>query len=227
MTNATIAQKIAKIIAKADSTTNPEEAETFMSKAHDLMIAHGLDLLDLGRLSEDPVGVDKDAAEVSASYPWLRLCAGQLAAYYGCRLVTSKSGGTVRLHVIGRQSARVTFLLMLPYVKREVLNLGRIAYNEGHYKSRMLAATRMGNALALRIAGMLPSVAKHEGKGVNALVPVDVLESAMADAFPKLGGARKRRVTTDSVSSERVKGVNLNRQTEGQRLATKMLGSTL
>lgn len=43
MTDEKIADKVAKLLRKAEGTTNPNEAEAFTSKASELMIRHGID----------------------------------------------------------------------------------------------------------------------------------------------------------------------------------------
>ena len=219
----TVATKIQKLIALADSTTHPEEADTFMSKAHALMTEHGLNLLDLGKLSEDPVAVDKDAYDHAASYSFMPKLASAAAKYYGVDWARFKQGNRMLYSVAGRESARMTFMLMMPYLEREVKRVAREQFNEGHYSSRIQAATRVGNALALRIFDMARAshVKDAEGEGVNALVPVDLTEQALAEAFPRLKKGRAVKVGTDSVARNAVKNINLNAQTTGA--ATKRL----
>lgn len=220
-----ISVKISKIIAKADSTTNPEEAETFMAKAQQLMMEHGLSLLDLGRLdSDDPVAVDKDAWSHSASYGFMTKVASAAARYYGVEWCRMRHGKDMVYSVAGRESARVTFMLMLPYLEREIKRVARIAFNEGHYSSRMQAATRCGNALALRIWSMAREehVTKHRGEGLNALVPVDLVEQALAEAFPSMRKGRGGKVTVDAAARKAVEGISLHRQT-GAAPASRMI----
>jgi len=57
-----ISNKIAAMIAKAESSSHPEEADAFMSKVHELLEKHGLSLQDIGTINEDdPVGHTKEA----------------------------------------------------------------------------------------------------------------------------------------------------------------------
>lgn len=228
MTN--IADKIRKIIAKADSTTNPEEADVFMAKAHKLLEAHGLDLLDLGKLdSDDPIGVDEHCNTVSRSYSCATLIANELARYYGCQLVTTKRrGADTKLSVAGRESARVTFQLMFPFVFRQTRAVAAQGYNAGHYKNRMQALNYVGNALALRLAKLnrmedTKRAAQPQGSGLNALVPVDLVTQAMNAHFDDLTEGRARSVKTNTVSKELANSISLNRAapapTSAKRLA--------
>lgn len=225
-----IADKIKKLIAVADGTSNQYEAESFMAKVHDLLQAHGMTMLDLGKLGEDAVGIDVDAIETSATYSWMNSVGSALGEYYGCKLVSMKRKNAVIWTVAGRESARVTFTLMLPYVQRQVQALGLEAFRAGVYKSRLQSVARIGNAVAFRIwamnreaaaataakakeaadAGL--STAAYATKGVNALVPVDIIEALVADTFPELRKGRATKLTTDSYARDAAKKVNLSSQ---------------
>ena len=225
-----MADKIRKIIAKADSTTNPEEADVFMAKAHALLEAHGLNLLDLGKLdSDDPIGVDAHCNTVSRSYSCATLIASELARYYGCELIWTKQRGVdTKLSVGGRESARVTFQLMFPFVFRQTRALAAQGFNAGHYKNRMQALNYVGNALALRLAKLnsiedTKRAAQPQGSSLNALVPVDLIQQAMHAHFGTVKEARDRTVKTNATSKALAEQVSLNRAapapTNAKRLA--------
>ena len=237
-----IAEKIKKLIAHADGTSNQLEAEAFMSKVHDLLQAHGMTMLDLGTLGEDAVGVDVDAISTSATYCWMNSIASALGEYYGCKLVMMKGyKNDVLWTIAGRESARVTFTLMLPYVQRQVQALGLEAYRAGVYNSRLKSVSRIGNAVAFRIWAMNReaaaateaarkaaqadgrSTAAYATTGVNALVPVDIIEAAIAAKFPNLRKGRATKLTTDNYARDAAKKVNLNSQVN--RTNTKQIGS--
>lgn len=218
-----IAEKIRKLLAKADSSTHPEEADAFMVKAHTLMREHGLHLQDIGKLGEDPVGIDKDGLRTSSSYPWLTRVASALAALYGCKFVYFKVRNEIKYDIVGRESARGTFQLMMPFVERQIKALAREAFNEGHYNSRMQAVSRVGNATALRIWAMVRQAPKAEGTGVNALVPVDIIQAAMDEAYPKVKKARAVALTVDHVAKNKASRVSVNVQAGSNTAATKRL----
>ena len=215
-----IARKIAAIISKADSTTHPEEAAAFMAKAHRMLEQHGIDLMDLGRLNEgDPVGVDLEAGKVARSYPWALPLMHQLGRYYGVQTVyTQIYGSDTVIACAGRLSARTTFQLMWPYVLRQVQNLARIAYNEGHYKNRMKAAAAVADAMTYRLAGLVRERQPARGSVAtqNALVPVDEIKHAMEEAFPNLRKSRARKLTADRRAHELAGQISLDSQVGGR-----------
>lgn len=209
-----IAQKIAKLIAKADSSTHPEEADAFMAKAHAMLEAHGLSLLDLGKLdSEDAVG-RTDRAMVSSD-SWKDKISFRLAAYYGCELVLIHARGTrssKEYVVFGRESARVTFQLMAPFVFRQVAKLALAEYKRGAYDSRVKALNALAGALAARLIRLRQAnQSRPQGSGLGALVPVDMITAARDEAFPD-ARTTKAKLTHDYNAQEVAKRVSLNQQ---------------
>jgi len=218
-----IVEKIKKIVAKAESTTSPEEAQAFMEKAQQLMMEHGFTLLDLGKLDdEDPVGVDKGARRMTNG-AWEQAVLSMLGPYYGCRVIIE--GGKM-LGVAGRESARVTFLLMAPFVVAQVRAAARRAYKAGEFTSAGRARTAIGNALALRIRDLVRAEReKTTGtglRGMNALVPVDSVQAAMEEAYGKLGKGRARSLRTSAAGKRAAQGISLRKQT-GRAPATRQI----
>ena len=211
-----IADKIAKILAKADSTTSPEEAETFMSKAHQMMMEHGLSLLDIGKLdSNDPVGTTEQAASYVACENWAKLVGGQLARYYGCEAMIEQVGRTkYAFGLAGRESARTAFMLMFPFVIKQIRKLAREEVKAGNFKTEARAKTAIGNALGLRINRMVQEQTNEEPtRGRNELVPVDMNRKALEEHWPCLRQARTRSVRTNAAGHAAARKVSLNRQT--------------
>lgn len=219
-----IADKIRKIIAKAESTTNDDEADAFMAKAQSMMIEHGLSLLDIGRLdAEDPVGHDKDFAYHSQSSSWRTPVVSSLASLYGCQIVRSHRGNQTYFTLFGRESARVTTTLMWPYVDRQVLRLARAAHAAGEFPSASVAASRIGYALALRIDKLVREERQREvktatGRGLNALVPVDLIDAEMKSVFPRLVFSRPRTVKVSAAATKAAASISLHKQTGGSNI---------
>ena len=219
-----IAQKIAKLIAKADSSTHPEEADAFMSKAHAMLEAHGLSLLDLGTLdSDDAVGktdnamLSSDGGKDKIAFP--------LAAYYGCELVIAHAPGTrstKRYVLFGRESARVTFQLMAPFVFRQVARMALVEQKSGAYSTPAKARTALAGALAMRLYRLTAAnEARPQGSGLNALVPVDIIRQARDLAFPKATPSRMKH-DHDYNAQEVAKRVSLNQQAPAPKGALRI-----
>lgn len=225
---ATIAEKIAKIIAKANSTTSETEAETFMAKAQAMMEEHGLNLLDLGRLdAEDPIGHDEKV--YVSSDGWKDKVAGQLALYYGCRLVRDPYTRTSWSYVVfGRESARITFTLMLPYVLKQVAKMALNEHAAGRYSSPARARTALANALAIRLHRLRQKNEDHleasrGAKGLNALVPVDLIKAEMDERYGEKGLRTSRaNYKTDHNAMSKAERVSLNRQTAASPSALRI-----
>jgi hypothetical protein len=223
----TIAEKIRKIIAKAESTTSSEEAAIFMEKAHRLMEEHSISLLDLGRLdADDPVGIDLYFYESKKSTPWRETLAGTLAQYYGCRLVTEstyKNGKVEEIwhSIAGRQSARITYQLMWPFVLKQVMKIANEDYKNGYYNNPPQAYRQTALALAVRINKLNKERQNEADQSsnklaqVNALVPIDMIEDLIDLYFPNSRTTGAKNVSINSHALQRANEVSLNRQTSG------------
>lgn len=218
-----ITEKIRKIIAKADSTSHPEEAAVFMEKALKLMEDHGLSLLELGRLdSDDPVGVDKQFYESTITTEWRQTLATQLAQYYGCRLIVLRNKTmfgkieSIYHSVAGRESARITYQLMWPYVLRQVMKQAAEANRNGEYNHPSQGYKAVAEALAVRLVWLNKNkaTATPPQTGVNALVPIDLIQLAIDEAFE--GGTRPtgpKKVKFNANAMQRASSISLNHQT--------------
>ena len=223
-----IADKIRKIIAKADSSEHPEEAMAFLDKAQRMMEEHGLSLLDLGRLnSDDPVGTDKEFYRGRVNDSWRQMVAPQLAEFFGCRMVITHKGDNKWHSVTGRESARITYQLMWPFVDRQVMAIARRDVAAGKYKTVNAARRQIGYALAIRIAEMNRAHKPVQAEGLsqaNTLVPVDLIRAAMAEAFPDLRSMGAKTVRFDHNATRSAAEVSLHRQAGADRSALKIGG---
>jgi hypothetical protein len=220
-----IAQRIQKILDKANSTDSDAEAAMLMQKVHNMLDKHGMDLLELGKLDEDPLGVQKGAVECAPSEKWQVRLIQQVARYYGCQTVY-KPGYINRLNgfrcpttisLAGRESARMTVKAMWPFIRQQVRALGRqLAKETGRGPSSEVNA--VANALTLRIHRLVEqqeSVVPQKTR--NALVPVDEIEAVLAEAFPDLVGGKKVRISSNSKARDAASKVSLYRQTGSSR----------
>jgi hypothetical protein len=228
------ADKIAKIIAKAEGTDNAEEAAIFMQKAQAMMEQHGIDLLELGKLDEqDPVGLDRAKLDVNAT--WKRRLATQVARFYGCEAVaTTTNTKKVYLSLAGRQNARATFYAMWPFVLEQVSKLASDGFKSGVYGTRNKGQRYIANALCTRLHAMRlenekalksKETATVTATGLNSLVPVDIIASALEEEFGKLGSFRAARVTTNGAARADASKVRMDRQVGGAPRGAVQIGS--
>lgn len=223
-----IADKISKLIAKAESTTHPEEADSFMLMVHKLLEQHGMSLLDVGKLnSEDPVGQTSDAGKFYASESAFRDVAFYLAEYYGCKAVVHVHGNHRNLSVFGRDSARITFELMWPYVKKCIRSEARRLHNVVKAEfapipvpSKLSTVARqqrwVADALSSRLLRAIHDRRREtpEQTGVNALVPVDLIQQLMDDLYDDIKTAKDRQLKTTAEAREAAGNINLNEQVD-------------
>lgn len=220
MTNK-IAEKIAKVLAKAQSTNSPQEAETFMAKVHQLLEDHGLEMADIAELNlNDPLGMSMKAHGSYASENWAVKLGFAAARYFGCKGVSTTSGKNHRwMNVAGRESARITFQLMMPYLVDQVRKSAAAGVKAGHFRSVSQGKTMIGNALTFRIYTLIAEnevlTEKRIGKArANDLVPLDAIAEIIKEHFPHLSEARSSKITTTKAAREYAKGISLHKQTK-------------
>lgn len=226
MTTTKVLDRIRKVLAKAEGTNNPAEAAAMMEKVEAMLAEHNLTLLDVAANdSTDPMGTDKRATYCWVSNSWIKPLAGRLARLYGCRIVTAQHKNKIYISISGRESARVTWQLMLPFVidqvKREARNLregdiytGLSVKGVGSYERAV------GNALTDRIGRMVMENERRDADrvagGERALVPVDMLQAEIERAWG--GGlitSKGRGISTTRAARTAAGNVSLHRQTSG------------
>jgi hypothetical protein len=219
---ATIAHRIQKILDHADSTTNSLEADAFLSKAQALLQQHGLSMMDLGTLEEDdPLGETRDAAVFTEIEAVFSDVAFKLAEFYGCKALRRRvykevNGKRVRrlsMTAYGREAARTTYSLMWGYVRRRMLEEAhtlRAAVAPAHRKSASVYMRHVAVALAHRLHRMIRDRAPAPGpvQGVNALVPVDLIDQLMPISTPM----RSTKLETSDGAIAAAAGINLDAQ---------------
>lgn len=224
MSNESIKTKIAALLAKAESTKNGFEADAFMAKVNELLEKHQIEMHEVRKVGQDndPMGKEKGTANIYASMSWANDLAGTLARYYGCRTVYWRVGNHTRYEVIGRESARTTFELMLPFIITQVkLQAARL------HKERPVTASRwqknVANALIIRIARLIPKAEQHRDElAKNALVPVNPVGAHMEELYPKLKQARQRDLSHTQSAADAAEKISLHVQATG-KTATKLL----
>lgn len=227
---ASIKKKIGAILAMAHSTNNEHEAAAFMAKAEVMMEKYQLEIWQLGDVG-DPMGKEEglrwqDATPGLNDHKLLHA----VCRYYGCQMVHRTStivnsrGRTVPLHmldIIGRESARVTVMLMMPFIMEQCKAAGAKLTEEGH-GAKAKTTLRVINALCSRIWHMVEDAKRKArvdavGKAMEsrALVVVKELDAFMAAEYGKLKTGKARSTSTTDAARHAAAGVSLHRQTSG------------
>lgn len=208
--------KIAKLLAKAEGTDNQAEAAIFMAKVNELLERHQIDLHTIRAMGgdNDPVGREKGSTNIYASMLWARTLAGQLANYYGCKFIFWKRGNHFTYEVVGRESARTTFELMLPFVISQVKVQAKVLHLDNRHMTRSVAEREVGQALTIRISRLTKDAVAHRseltGKG---LIPVSDLDAFVADEFGSLKTAKAKVMRYGYDAQRLAERVSLNVQT--------------
>lgn len=218
--------KIAALLAKAESTTNEFEAAAFMAKVNELLEKYQLDLhqVRVARDQEtDPMGKQAGETNLYASMLWARDLIGALARYYGCRMVYRRKGNHFAYDLVGRESARITCELMVPYIITQVrLQAKKLDGSTGNNKSRSILERQVGQALTMRVWALVGDNERQRvvltGKG---LIPVDDVDAAVEDFFPKLKMAASKPVHLDRDAVAAAAKIGLHHQATGRH--TKLL----
>lgn len=223
MTTESIKNKIAALLAKAEGTDNQFEAAAFMAKVNELLEKHQLEMHDIRQASanKDPMGKERGETNIYASMLWARDVAGALARYYGCRLVYYRRGNHFLYDIVGRESARTTFELMLPFVITQVKLQAKKLWMVGssNAASRSVMEREVGQALMVRIYRLVPNAEQRRveltGKG---LIPVSDLDAAMNDFFPDVKIAKSKKLSFGRDAQAAAERVSLHHQATGKHV---------
>lgn len=220
-----IKTRIAKLLAKAEGTNNPMEADAFMAKVNELLEEHQIELHEIRAHSgrdTDPMGKQDGETNLYASMKWARDVAGSLARYYGCRFIFWRRGNHFAYQILGRESARTTFELMLPFVISQVrVQASKLHLAQGGSKS--IWEREVGQALYMRIWEMVAAAnQRREELASKALVPVDDVEAYMEGQFPGLRKGKALRLNYGAAARDAAGRVSLHVQATG-RGKTKLI----
>ena len=216
-----IKSKIAALLAKAESTDNAFEAETFMAKVNELLEKHQLEVHEIRGAnvkSTDPMGWTNGETNIYASMLWARGVASALARYYGCRLLYGKRGNHIIYRIAGPESARITFELLLPFVISQVrVQAKAVARMYG----KSSAERQVGQALEVRIWRMVPKAEERRSElSKNALIVLDDVD-AFVEGQVKVKTAKNRTVNFGLAAEEAAEKISINVQATGKH--TKLL----
>lgn len=215
-----IKKKIAALLAKAESTDNPFEADSFMAKVNEMLEKHQIEMHEVRKAAgdADPMGKENGSTNIYASMSWATDVAGALARYYGCEMVYWRRGNHTTYEVIGRESARMTFEMMLPFVLSQAKQQGsRLAKAQGRTAS--VCTREVGQALTIRVYKMIPKAEERRAElAANALVPVSDVKAAMEELYPNLKKARDKKFSYGRAAIEAADKVSINVQATGKHV---------
>lgn len=225
-----IVKKIQAMVAKAESTTSLEEAETIMIMVRKMLDHHGISLLTIRQTaaSDDPVEVDRGVYGYWASDNWMKKLSVAAADYYGVRIVWTKEGNYTSISVIGRESCRAAYLVMLPYLRLRVMRQADSGWRNHKYATASRARTQIGIALSYRLHALAALDNRkdrpaEEVAGRNMLVPVDEISATLREAFPNAREATL--VTRTKISRQAVRDaeeINLHDQMHSEDLVKRI-----
>lgn len=222
----TLLEKIKALLAKAASTDNAAEAEAFAAKAAELMDKYQVDIDQLGEAG-DAIGEDEGYRTKERKAVWQNYVASATARYYGCDTVLSTRWDGTATKFIGRESARMTAVEMLPYFLQTINRLARemVAADKARgIKSHQRAtANRIGLEFANRLAELTPDrPAAATAAGGNALILLDQQRAWLAEHYPNLKKAKGRSFSTAQRYRDAANSIGLARQTAAGRSALRL-----
>lgn len=220
MTRESIKTKIAALLAKAEGTNNQFEADAFMAKVNELLEKHQIEMHEVRQATDerDPMGKERGETNIYASMSWATDVAGALARYYGCEMVYWRRGNHTIYEVVGRESARQTFEMMLPFVlsqvKQQGTKLARVMD-----RTASVCTREVGQALTIRIYKMIPKAEEHRAELVaNALVPVTDIKAAMEEFYPQVKTAKNKQFDYGAAARDAAERVSIIVQATGRHV---------
>lgn len=223
-----IKDKIAKLLAKAEGTDNPFEQMMFMGKVNELLERYEMDMFEIrahAGIDNDPMGEQQGEFNVYASMMWAKMTLHWVAKYYGARIVWNpKQKNHLPYQVFGRESARVTAELMIPYVVSQVRQQAR-RYKQDNPRTYdwkpmtdSVAQREVGMALASRLSRLAnENEAKRNDLASKSLVPFDATQAFMDNYFGANGlkHSRKSKKGYSGAAAAYADKISLNKQATG------------
>lgn len=226
MTRESIKTKIAALLAKAEGTDNAFEAASFMAKVNELLERHQIEMHEVraAQGDQDPIDMTVGETKLYASMSWAKDLAGGLARYYGCRFIFGRRGNHFVYDIIGRESARMTFELMLPFVISQVRQQAKRLWIANDGKTRSVWEREVGHALWVRVGTLIPLAEAHrKDLETKALVPVSDVDAKVAELYADLKKGKQRKVSISAAARDAADKVSLHVQATG-RGPTKLIG---
>lgn len=220
--------RVQSLLAKAESTDFPEEAEALVAKAQDLMARHAITDAMLARSSGTSTAVGTRTVTVPPPYVSAKASLlGAVALANGCRCVSTGTGSGAGTCVLVGYEGDLTNVetLFASLTLQAVRSMLAAPVPAGDTARRfrhafLLAfAARVGQRLHQTASRVRVEVETAEGPGA-AVVLADraaAVDSAMREAFPRLRTARYSSSSAAGIASGR-------RAADNARLGHRSLG---
>lgn len=210
-----IKDKIAKLLAKAEGTDNAYEASVFMGKVNELLEQHQIEMHEIRSHGgdNDPMGEQMGEFNLYASMTWSKMLISLCCKYYGARSVWWKQKNHLKYQLFGRESARVTAELMIPFIISQVRQRAR-QFSEETGRTLSVAQREIGHALTIRVNSMLNASEIHRAELTrNALIPVDTTQDYMDKYYgDTLRVGKARQLKYSNSARDHADRISLNHQ---------------
>lgn len=231
-----IVKRLQQMVAKAESTDSAAEAESIMVKVREMLDRHGVSLLSVKKFANDydPVATSREIYGFWAADNWMRKLSHAAALYYGVKIVWTKKGNYTDIAAVGRESCRVAYAAMLPYLRGQVNRLASQGWSRHDYDTVSKGRSMIGLALAYRLYA-LSELKEEETKaptvaasGMNMLVPVDQIQIQLDEDFPgvKIHKEQKDRARPNARAIADAASVNVADQLRKQGAPAYVIGRT-
>jgi hypothetical protein len=216
--------KIAKLLAKAESTDNPAEAETFTAAAERLMLKLGIDAAELEHAGQvKPEQIVEVRRQYTGGYAVVMVpfVHGIALAYGNINVLQAKRGTSRSVYLIGFESDVAMLCTLLDSVEQQSITAmrGWKRANPGPADNARLVAARsfirgFGSEVADRLRALRVEVSSEASPGA-ALVLVGKQERVdewLKEAYPtlKAGRAASRNIDYAALFAGRVEGSKAN-----------------
>lgn len=208
-----IKTRISQLLAMADSTNHPEEAAAFAAKARQLMDEHNLSLGE-AVADQNPLGETHD--QVPYAQKEYYILASNAARYFGCEALFL-GRGEKSFRIFGRESARITTQLMIPYWVKECRRLGnKLSKDTG--MPRREAIHSVMDAFSRRLGEL---TRKDPPKAVHSSlpVPIDEARAMMPDHYDN-----NTRLRNHAEAAALAKDISVSQQMAGGAAQRRIAG---
>ena len=193
-----VLHKVRSLLAKAESTTFPDEAEALTAKAQELMDRHAIDRAMVAAASG--VGSRPEGRDVAIDAPYARekyLLLAAVARANRSRAIFAQHDGVATVVGFSEDQETIELLftsLLLQATSTMLANGDRPATRTRRYRQSFLVAfaTRIGERLSQADATVVAEADRAHGGGVLPVLAdrEDAVEAHLAREFPDLQSRR-------------------------------------